>query len=145
MTLALIIGILLGLGSIMFSRLLKGLDERTFYALILSAIGALYVGFSWTDISSLIINIIQCFFFGALAYFGIKKSVYFLATGFILHGIFDIAYSFFPGSRLIPPHYDLFCISVDWVIGFYLFLIKYKQIKLIAKPRIQFSTQELIN
>src|SRR5439155_18528391 len=109
MTLALIIGLSLGLISILFSRLLKQLDETTFYGLILSTIGALYVGFTWTDTPSLIINSIQCFFFGTLAYLGIKKSIYFLAAGFILHGVFDIIYSLFQGSSLIPPHYDLFC------------------------------------
>src|SRR5262245_6233190 len=70
MTLALIIGISLGCISILFSRLLKQLDEKAFYALMLSAIGALYVGYTWTDTTSLIINCIQTFFFGTLAYLG---------------------------------------------------------------------------
>jgi hypothetical protein len=39
MTLALIIGLSLGFVSILFSRLLKQLDETIFYALMLSAIG----------------------------------------------------------------------------------------------------------
>ncbi|HRH50371.1 MAG TPA: hypothetical protein PLP23_16560 [Panacibacter sp.] len=133
MTLALIIGLSLGFVSILFSRLLKQLDETIFYGLMLAVIGALYVGYTWTDITSLIINCIQCFFFGALAYFGIRKSMYFMAVGFVLHGAFDFVYSLFPLPDLRPPNYDVFCVSVDWVIGVYLFIIAHRQERLTAK------------
>ncbi|MEO8713036.1 MAG: DUF6010 family protein [Parafilimonas sp.] len=139
MTLALIIGITLGLISILFTGLLKQIDETIFYALLLAVIGALYVGYTWSDTPSFIINTIQCFFFGAIAYLGVKKSMYFLAAGFILHGAFDFVYSLFMSSDLLPPHYDWFCWSVDWVIGIYLFIIKYKQTKTITKKsRVSF-------
>jgi hypothetical protein len=85
--------------------LLKQLDEKAFYALMLSAIGALYVGYTWTDKTSLTVNCIQTFLFGALAYLGIKKNMYFLAAGFVLHGAFDLVYSLFPLPDLRPPHY----------------------------------------
>ena len=133
MTLALIIGTSLGFVSILFSRLLKQIDEPLFYGLMLALIGALYVGFTWTDTTSFIINCIQCFFFGTLAYLGIKRNAYLLAAGFVLHGIFDIIYSLFPLSDLRPPHYDVFCISVDWVIGVYLFIIAYRQLNAVTK------------
>jgi len=133
MTLAFIIGFSLGLVSILFSRLLKELDETIFYGLILAVIGALYVGYTWTDTTSFIINCFQCFFFGTLAYLGIKRNAYLLATGFVLHGIFDIIYSLFPVPDLRPPHYDVFCISVDWVIGVYLFIIAYRQLNVVTK------------
>lgn len=42
-------------------------------------------------------------------------------------------YGLFPLSKLIPPHYDFFCAAVDWVIGFYLLWIKYRQMKGIAE------------
>ena len=133
MILALIIGISLGFVSILFSRLLKQLDEQAFYALILSAIGALYVGFTWTDKTSFIINCVQAFFFGTLAYLGIKRSMYFMAAGFILHGTFDLVYSLFPVPDLRPPHYDFFCWSIDWVIGIYLFIVAYRQLNAVTK------------
>lgn len=133
MTLALIIGISLGFVSILFSRLLKHLDETFFYGLLLAVIGALYVGFTWTDTTSFIINCIQCFFFSTLAYFGIKRNGYFLAVGFILHGIFDFVYSLFPLPDLRPPHYDVFCWIIDWVIGVYLFIIVYRQVNVKTK------------
>lgn len=133
MTLALITGVSLGLVSILFGRLLKQLDETIFYGLLLGAIGALYIGFTWTDTTSFIINCIQCFLFGALAQLGIRKSMYFLAAGFILHGAFDLVYSLLPVPDLRPPHYDVFCLSIDWVIGVYLFITGYRQLNAIAK------------
>ena len=133
MILALIIGLSLGFVSILFSRLLKQLDETMFYGLLLAVIGALYVGYTWTDTTSFIINCIQCFFFGTLAYLGIKRNAYLLAAGFVLHGIFDIIYGLFPLPDLRPPHYDVFCISVDWVIGVYLFIIAYRQLNAVTK------------
>ena len=133
MILALIIGLSLGFISILFSRLLKQLDETIFYGLLLAVIGALYVGYTWTDTTSFIINCIQCFFFGTLAYLGIKRNAYLLAAGFVLHGIFDIIYGLFPLPDLRPPHYDVFCISVDWVIGVYLFIIAYRQLNAVTK------------
>ncbi|MEP7319955.1 MAG: DUF6010 family protein [Panacibacter sp.] len=133
MTLALIIGLSLGFVSILFSRLLKQVDEKAFYGLMLAAIGALYVGFTWTDTTSFIINCVQAFFFGTLAYFGIRRSMYFMAAGFALHGAFDFVYSLFPLPDLRPPHYDVFCLSIDWVIGVYLFTITYRQLNAVTK------------
>lgn len=133
MTLSLIIGLSLGFVSILFSRLLKQIDEPLFYGLMLAVIGALYVGFTWTDTTSFIINCIQAFFFGTLAYLEIKKNGYILATGFILHGAFDFVYGLFSLPDLRPPHYDLFCLSIDWVIGIYLFIIAYRQLNAVAK------------
>lgn len=136
MTLALIIGISLGFVSILLSRLLKHADENAFYSLLLAAIGALYVGFTWSDTASFIINCIQAFFFGTIAYLGLKKNMYFMAAGFILHGAFDLAYSLFPLPDLRPPHYDAFCWSVDWVIGIYLFITVYIQSNASTKNHI---------
>ena len=133
MTLALFIGLSLGFVSILFTHLLKQVDEKAFYGLMLAAIGALYVGYTWTDTTSLIINCVQAFFFGTLAYLGIKKSMYFMAAGFMLHGAFDFVYSLFPLPDFRPPHYDVFCLSIDWVIGFYLFVIAYMQLNAVTK------------
>ncbi|MEO5996721.1 MAG: DUF6010 family protein [Chitinophagaceae bacterium] len=118
-------GILLGLLAIMTIALLKRLNKPTMYALILSGIGFLYVGFTWTDITSLIINCLQAVFFLLVAYFGVKKNLNFLIAGYFLHGSWDLLYNFLPKSDLIPPHYDLFCLAADFTIGFYLFGLNY--------------------
>ena len=118
-----IIGISSGLLVIMIFVLLKRVDKPVIYGLILSGIGFLYPGFTWSDTKALIITCVQAIFFLFMAWFGIKKSMYILGAGYFLHGIWDLAYNLFPGANLIPPHYDLFCLSIDFTIGAYLLII----------------------
>lgn len=123
-----IIGIFSGLLTILTIALLKRLDKPTIYGLILSGIGFLYVGYTWTDLYALIINSVQAIIFMLLAYFGIKKNIYFLIAGYFAHGIWDMLYSLFLNSNLIPPHYDLFCLSIDFTMGVYLLVLKYRSV-----------------
>ena len=124
-----IIGISSGLLVILIIALLKQVDKPTIYGLILSGIGFLYVGFTWSDTRALIITCIQAIVFLFIAWYGIKRNLYILAAGYFLHGTWDLAYNLFPDTNLIPPHYDLFCLSIDFTIGVYLLMIKYRDIK----------------
>jgi len=121
---AALIGILSGLLVILTIGILKRLNKPVIYGLILSGIGFLYVGFTWMNTQALVVNCIQAVFFLFLAYFGIKKNIYILIAGYFLHGSWDLLYNLFPNTNLIPPHYDLFCLSIDFTIGFYLFFIR---------------------
>jgi Family of unknown function (DUF6010) len=121
---SLIIGISSGLVIIFFVGILKQLDKKMIYGLALAGIGFLYVGFVWTDLQAMVINSIQAIIFLFLAYFGIKKNMNILAAGYFLHGCWDIAYSHFQNPGLIPPHYDLFCSSLDFTIAVYLLVFK---------------------
>ena len=120
------IGISSGLIIIILFSILKQFDKQLIYGLILCAIGFLYVGYVWTDFQAMFINSIQAILFLLIAYFGIKKNINILAAGYFLHGIWDILYGSFQNSELIPPHYDLFCLSIDFTIGFYIFWLNYK-------------------
>ena len=124
-----IIGISSGLLTILIIALLKQLDKLTMYGLILSGIGFLYVGFTWSDTGALIMNGAQAVFFLLIAWYGIKKGLYILGAGYFLHGIWDLVYNLFPASSLVPPHYDLFCLSIDFTIGAYLLVIGYRRMK----------------
>lgn len=124
-----IIGISSGLFVILIIALLKQLDKPIIYGLILSGIGFLYVGFTWSDTKALIITCAQAVFFLFIAWYGIKKSLYILAAGYFLHGIWDLVYNLFPASSLVPPHYDLFCLSIDFTMGAYLLVIGYRKVK----------------
>jgi hypothetical protein len=126
---ALIIGISLGLVVILTISMLKHLDKPLIYGLILSGIGFLYVGFTWSDVASLVITAIQAVLFLFIAYYGVKKSMVILAGGYFLHGIWDLVFGLFPYSNLIPPHYDLFCLSIDFTMGFYLIVLRYRNAK----------------
>ena len=125
----LFIGIISGLLVILIVYLLKRFDRQVIYGLILAGIGFLYVGFTWSDTIALIVTSVQAVLFLLIAGYGIKNDLYILAVGYFLHGIWDLAYNLFPGSSLIPPHYDLFCLSIDFTIGFYLIFIRYRQLK----------------
>lgn len=131
---SIIIGISSGLLTILLIGILKQLDKKIIYGLILSGIGFLYVGFTWTDLQALIVNAVQALFFLFLAYFGVKKSLYIMSAGYFLHGIWDLAYNLFPNSNLIPPHYDLFCLSIDFTMGVGLLVIKYRDDKKLISP-----------
>ncbi len=124
-----LIGISSGLLVILIIAYLKQLDKPIIYGLTLSGIGFIYVGFTWTDTNALIVTCVQAVFFLFIAYFGIRKSLNILAAGFFLHGVWDFVYNLFPGSSLIPPQYDLFCLSIDFTIGFYLIVIRYRKLK----------------
>ncbi len=126
---AIIIGISSGLLIIVLIGILKHLDKKIVYGLILSGIGFLYVGYTWTDISSLVITALQAIFFLFFAYYGVTRNLYFMAAGYFLHGLWDLAYDLFPLPNLIPPHYDLFCLSIDFTMGIYLVILKLRLAK----------------
>ena len=123
---SIVVGISLGLLIIILFVILKSFDKKLIYGLILCGIGFLYVGFTWTDMMSLIITALQAILFLLLAYFGIKRNFYFLAAGYFIHGLWDIVYNFLRLPDLIPPHYDLFCLSIDFTIGIYLVMFQFR-------------------
>lgn len=127
---AIIIGITAALLQIFAFEFLKKFDKNSIYALTLAGIGFLYVGYTWTDIPTVIITSIQAIVFVLIAYYGLVKNSYILASGYFLHGLWDIAYTFWGETSLIPPHYDWFCSSLDFTVGIYLTLkvLKQKQI-----------------
>lgn len=88
---AIIIGLTAGLFTILIVALFKRVDKNLFYGLVLAGIGFLYVGYSWTDIADLIMNILQALFFLLLAYFGVKKNSNYLIAGYLIHGLWDFS------------------------------------------------------
>jgi hypothetical protein len=119
-----IIGISSGFLVIFLFVILKQFDKKQIYGLILTGIGFLYVGFVWTNLQDLVINSIQALLFLLIAYYGVQRNVYLLAAGFFLHGCWDITYAFWRNPGLIPPHYDLFCLTIDFVMGIYILVFK---------------------
>jgi hypothetical protein len=117
---SMVIGISSGILIVLLFAVLKNLDKKVIYGLILSGIGFLYVGFVWTDLQAFVVSSIQAIIFVFIAYYGIKKSLYILAGGYFLHGCWDLAFSLFEESKLLPPHYDVFCLSLDFIIGIYM-------------------------
>ncbi|MBF2709127.1 DUF6010 family protein [Flavobacterium soyangense] len=121
-----IIGISTALLQILIFEYFKQFDKKIIYGLTLAVIGFLYVGFTWTNIQALLIAAIQAIAFLMISYYGITKSTYILAIGYFMHGFWDIAYNLWQDASLIPPHYDWFCLSVDFTVGIYLLILKQK-------------------
>jgi vacuolar-type H+-ATPase subunit I/STV1 len=124
---AVFIGIAVALLQIISFEILKQFNKNSIYALSLAGIGFLYVGYTWTDIQTVIITSIQALIFVLIAYYGLAKNTYILAAGYFLHGLWDIVYHFWFDAALIPPHYDWFCSSLDFTVGIYLIAITMKQ------------------
>jgi hypothetical protein len=124
-----IIGICSAFVIIFLIAFMKQWDKTIIYGLILSGIGFLYVGFVWSNVPAFIVNAIQAIVFLVLAYYGIKKSIGILALGYFLHGCWDIAYPFHQEAGFIPPKYDLFCSSLDFVISAYILLYRKQFLK----------------
>lgn len=121
---ATLIGISAGVSTVLIFAFFKRLDKDLFYSLILAGIGFLYVGYTWSEISALIMNLLQALFFLMLAYFGVKKNSYYLIAGYFLHVLWDFMYGHVGDPGLIPPDYDWFCSTYDFIIGFYLLILK---------------------
>lgn len=124
-----IIGLLSGLLVIIVIGFLKFPDKKVIYGLILTGIGFIYVGFTWSDKISLIITSIQAIFFLFLAYYGIKRNLLILAAGYFLHGIWDFTYDLLRAPDLIPPHYDWFCLTIDFTMGACLLTFKFRPVR----------------
>jgi hypothetical protein len=121
-----IIGISSGIFLILLFHWMKQVDKSLVYGLILTGIGFIYVGFTWTNLEALVICCIQAVVFLLLAWVGIRKSAYLLALGYFLHGTWDLLFAPFAPAHLIPPGYDLFCLTIDFTMGFYLFYDAYQ-------------------
>ena len=115
-----IIGILLSATIIIFLERFKSLDKRLVGALTLVAIPFIYIGFAWTDLHSLIIVAISTIFFVALAYYGQTKNFNLIVLGLLLHGVWDVVFPHF--NSIVPKGYDIFCITVDFILAVYFYL-----------------------
>jgi hypothetical protein len=123
---AALIGLAGSLITISIFTLFKRIDKIIIYSLILIGIAFLYIGYTWTNIEVATISFLQVLFFMVFAYFGVKKNLYFLIAGYFIHGIWDFMYSYVGNSDLLPPDYDWFCMTYDFIIGFYLIILNYQ-------------------
>lgn len=98
----------------------KSFDKRLIGAFTLVGISFIYIGFSWQDIPSLAYTIISVIAFLALSYYGYKNNFNLIVLGLILHGIWDVLFSLL--SSTIPEGYDVFCITIDFLLATYFFV-----------------------
>jgi len=109
------IGIITTVAIIGLLEVLPFLEKRLISALTLAGIAFIYIGFSWNDTPSLIFSI-----FFTLSYFGYKNNFILVIIGLVLHGVWDLLFPFFAKSA--PPGYNIFCLTVDFLLAFYFYL-----------------------
>ena len=134
------IGILVSAAIIIFLESFKSLDKRLLGAFTLVGIPFIYVGFAWSDLQSLVIVVISVIVFLALSYYGQTKNVNLIVFGLALHGVWDLVFPRF--SSVVPKGYDIFCLTVDFILAgyFYFRLNKIGAIKLTTwKPFLKFQ------
>jgi len=103
----------------------KYIPHRLAASTILIAIAFIYVGFALqgNTASSATMEIIAAVVFYIIAVTGYLKYEKLLPAGIILHGVWDIAHHLGFSETRIPDYYPVFCLSIDFVIGIYFWII----------------------
>src|SRR5436309_1957177 len=99
--------------------------DRSFYAVILTVVGSLYVLFAVIagGGDELVPEIAFFAVFAAMAVIGFRSSLWIVAAGLLLHGVFDFSrHAFLPG-RGAPEWWPAFCGAYDVVAAMGLAMI----------------------
>lgn len=127
-----IAGIVAGVLIILIYHLLsRYITARFFCATIIVAIAFIYVGFSLKEnpVSAIALECIVALAFYFLAVIGYIRNYQLIATGILLHGVWDIFHH--QGvfiSTDVPGYWPTFCFTIDIIDGLYfLYLIRNQQ------------------
>jgi hypothetical protein len=94
-------------------------DPLAFHTVALAVIGAIYVGFAFSDgrLPIVILELSVGTGFLVLALLGLWMAPVFLAVGLVLHGVWDLAHR--PGGipTKLPGWYPPFCAAYDFVFA----------------------------
>jgi hypothetical protein len=116
------IGVALAVGVGLFASTL-GLDkERGFYPVVLIVIAAYYVLFAAMagSTSAIVAEMLPALLFVAAAAVGFKKSLWVVAGGLALHGVFDFFHHGMISNPGVPAWWPAFCLAYDVTAGVYL-------------------------
>lgn len=118
--LALLAGSITASGVAIFAHLVGYDRDRSFYPVVLTVVGSLYILFAaMADAGSRIITEVAFFaLFVVLAAIGFRRSLWIAALGLALHGAFDFirdSYAHAPGA---PEWWPAFCGAYDLVAAF---------------------------
>ena len=116
-----LLGTITAIVSIIAIRVLGKGNQQLWYSLVLAGIAFLYVGYTWSDYLQLAITAAQAVLFLLFAVQGMR-SIVVLGAGYFLHGAWDVIYNYFVTADHIPPHYDIFCGTIDVLMGAYILI-----------------------
>ncbi|MFX0091482.1 MAG: DUF6010 family protein [Candidatus Hodarchaeota archaeon] len=124
--LAVISGITLAILAIFFSLLLTNVQMLDFYALLLTFIAGVYLGFLLLDgqlkKQNLFLEIGAMGITVIFSLLGLWYSELFLIVGYFFHGIWDIIHHPRGVQTKIPEKYSLFCLIFDWIVAIFLII-----------------------
>jgi hypothetical protein len=112
---AAIIGIALALGVGALARL-AGLDrDRAFYPVVLIVVGSYYVLFAVMagGFEKLWIELLFFTIFATAALLGFRFSLWIVAAGLAMHGVFDFSRELVLSGRGVPDWWPSFCAAYD--------------------------------
>ena len=94
-------------------------DPLAFYSVALAVIGAIYLGFAFSDgrLPIVILELSVGTAFVVLALLGLWLTPVFLAIGLILHGFWDLAHRPRGITTRLPAWYPPFCAAYDFVFA----------------------------
>jgi hypothetical protein len=95
-------------------------EKKLLAAFTLAGIPFIYIGFSWGHVPSLMACVAAVAFFVVLAVLGYAKYYVLIPVGLILHGAWDLVFPHYSSS--VPEGYDIFCFTIDIILGVYFFL-----------------------
>lgn len=119
-----IIGILVGVLTVVFARLIQG--ERWLYSVCLLtlpgfyALFALQAGEHAVGIKEMVFGIPYVLAGMTCVFVSVRKSAVVVGVLWLLHAVFDLAHGHLVVNAGVPSWYPVFCAAVDVVVGLYL-------------------------
>lgn len=108
----------------LLSHFTRDIIGRGFLIILLFVAAGAYFGFTYLENGGLwtLVALIQVFVFGTMGLLGLRGSPYWIAAGWALHPVWDLAMHFigpdFGVARI--TYYEIACVSFDWVIAAYI-------------------------
>lgn len=115
--------ILAGVALALSSATIIGLGAMPYsyeiHALLLSSIGAIYIGFGLLDSfpKNTALEVIIAALFFCIAIAGYLVSPVITGVGFLMHGIWDFLHHSKIITTVVPKWYPPFCAVYDWVLA----------------------------
>ena len=121
----LILGLVFGAVLLVYARSYGARAEKKILAQALVVAAIIYVLFAIVlgNTTWLLIEIIGVPVYGVFARASIRYSTYWLAIGWLLHPIWDVALHLLgPGHMVAPEWYAIACITFDILVSGYIFI-----------------------
>ena len=120
-------GVLISAVAFVLSRFTRDIAGRAFLVILLFTAAGAYFGFAVVGQAGplwLLIESGHIIGFGVLGLLGLRGSAYWIAAGWALHPVWDIALHYVgPGNTFAPWPYTIACGSFDLVVAAYVGLV----------------------